>query len=98
MPANPVRLKSPTVALLTAVACLPEVLLPSSTELLCTPDVLEPRIKTSFLSCATVLLEPMAAELSPSMMFFLPTATALSVLARFSTPAANEPLPVAWLS
>jgi len=43
-----------------------------------------------------VLLEPMATELLPSMMFFLPTATAFSVLAWFSTPAANEPLPVAW--
>ena len=98
-PANPVRFKLSTVVLLTAVAFLPAVLLPSSTEPFCAfaVFVLEPRIKTFCWSSLTILLEPMATELPPLMMFFLPRATAFSVLAWFSTPAANEPLPVAWL-
>ena len=39
----------------------------------------------------------MATESLPWMMFFLPRATVLSALAWLSTPAANEPVPLAWL-
>ena len=97
-PANPVRFKLSTTALLTTVASLPAVLLPSSTEPLFASFVLEPRIKTSCLPLSMVLLEPMATEFVPVMVFLLPRATAFSALALFSTPAANEFLPVARLS